>query len=214
MTIDPYSILGVSNAANGEEIKAAYRRVARRLHPDANRNNPGAVVQFQDITAAYDLLMDPDRKHHYDRDTAKDTRNALRFIMSITPSKRAIRPLEEPQVMYLLADITPDPRAAQQHQQREARLNLTLVLDRSNSMNGTRLERVKVAAHQIIDQLSSEDILSVIAFSDRAEVVISATTVQDKPALKARISLMTAAGGTEIYQGLRAGLEQTERFLA
>lgn len=212
--VDPYSTLGVAVDATVEEIKAAYRRAARRLHPDVNQNNPGAHVQFQDITAAHEILSDPDRRRDFDRQIIKrhTDDNKLYFTLRVTPSKRAVAPLQEPQVVYLLAEILPDPNAREQRQKRESRMNLTLVLDHSNSMNGTRIDKVKVAAHQIIDQLSSGDILSVVAFNDRAEILIQATPVHDKPALKAKVSMMIASGGTEIYKGLSEGVDQNRRY--
>lgn len=213
---DPYLSLGVSRDASIDEIKAAYRRIARRLHPDVNQGTPGAGLQFQDITAAYELLMDADRKSAFDAQASKRQRGQddYYFTLRVTPSKRAIIPLPEPQVIYLLAEILPDPRARDQSQKRESRLNLTLVLDHSNSMNGTRLDKVKVAAHQIIDQLNDGDILSVVTFNDRAEVIIPATPINNnKNSLKARISMMIAAGGTEIFNGLSAGVEQNKRYL-
>lgn len=218
MSVDfnPYDILGVAADASPEEIKTAYRRAARRLHPDVNQNNPGAVAQFQDITSSYEILNDPDRRRDYDNQRAQQRggQDNFYFTLRVTPSKRSLALLPEPQVIYLLAEILPDPRAKERQQKRESRLNLTLVLDHSNSMNGTRLDKVKVAAHQIIDQLTPEDILSVIIFNDRAEVIIQATPVTNKPALKAKISMMIASGGTEIYQGLSAGVEQNRRYLA
>jgi len=212
--IDPYTTLGIAKDATQDDIKAAYRRVARRLHPDVNQNNPGAAAQFQDITAAYELLTDDDRKRNHDTQIVKrPTGENYNFTLRVTPSKRAIMPLPEPQVIYLLAEILPDPRARDQEQKRESRLNLTLVLDHSNSMNGTRLDKVKVAAHQIIDQMTGEDILSIVSFNDRAEVIIPATPVDNKHALKAKVSMMNAAGGTEIFKGLSAGFEQNRRYL-
>jgi Ca-activated chloride channel homolog len=212
--IDPYTSLGINKDASQEEIKSSYRRVARRLHPDVNQNNPGAAVQFQDVTAAYELLMDDERKRLYDNQFGKRLAgDSFNFTLRVTPSKRGITPLTEPQVIYLLAEILPDPRARDQDQKRESRLNLTLVLDHSNSMNGTRLDKVKVAAHQIIDQMSEHDILSIVSFNDRAEVIIPATPVDNKTALKARVSMMNASGGTEIFKGLSAGVEQNRRFL-
>lgn len=214
MSLDPYNTLGVSSAATTEEIKAAYRRIARRLHPDVNQNNPGAAVQFQDVTVAYELLLDPDRRRAYDTQTLKhQTANSYFFNLRVTPSKKVVTPMNEPQVIYLLADIMPDARAREENLKRDSRLNLALVLDHSNSMNGTRLDKVKVAAHQIIDQLSEGDILSVITFNDRAEVIIPATTVDNKNALKAKISMMNASGGTEIFKGLSAGVDQSRRYL-
>jgi curved DNA-binding protein CbpA len=153
-------------------------------HPDANPK-PGAIVQFQDISAAHELLTDTIRRHKYDEQAKKRAQiDDYYFTMRITPSKRALVPLPEPQVMYLLAELYPDPRASNQQTKRESRLNLTLVLDHSNSMSGARLDKVKVAAHQIIDNLSPNDILSVVSFADRASTIIPATTVTDKPALK------------------------------
>ncbi len=215
MDFDPYIILGISPDASNEEIKDAFRRAARRLHPDKN-NNKGALTQFQDITVAYELLSEPESRRRHDERVRKQKPRNYDFLMRVTPSKRTITPLPEGQVVYLLVEILPDPRVRdrQEELKRESRLNLTLVLDRSNSMNGVRLERVKVAAHQIIDQLHDDDIFSVVTFNDFADNLIPATMVKDKPSLKARISLMSASGGTEIFKGLSAGIEQNHKFLA
>jgi Ca-activated chloride channel homolog len=213
--INPYSVLGVAPTAAFDEIKAAYRRAARRLHPDSNRNNPGAAAQFQQITSAYEILIDDERRRAYDKQAAKRAdEDPMQFTFRVMPSKRRVTNLAEAQVIYMLAEIFPDARANSESYKRESRLNLCLVLDRSNSMNGPRLNQVKVAAHQIIDNLNDNDILSLVVFNDRAEVIIPATSVTDRAALKARVSMMSAFGGTEIYQGLHAGVEETRKFLA
>lgn len=67
MAADPYSILGVSRGANEKEIKSAYRKLAKELHPDANKDNPGAADRFGQVTAAYDLLSDKNKRAQYDR---------------------------------------------------------------------------------------------------------------------------------------------------
>ncbi|MDX1995836.1 MAG: DnaJ domain-containing protein [bacterium] len=211
---DPYRVLGVSLGAQPEDIKKAYRNLARRLHPDTNQNNPGASIQFKDVTTAYELLIDPDRRRAYDDQTRRrKTDDEMYFTLRVTPIARRLTALPEPQVTYLLAELFPDPRATETETKRESRLNLTLVLDHSNSMAGTRLEKLKIAAHQLVDQMSQTDILSVVIFNDRAEVIIPATYVKDKPALKAKISMMVAAGGTEIYHGLSKGVEQNRTYL-
>lgn len=209
---NPYAILGISPDASVEEVKSAYRKIARRLHPDVNPNSPAAAEQFQDVALAHELLTDPARKKAYDEQHSEGD-DGYYFTLQITPSKRSLMPLPEPQVIYLLTEIFPDPRATQVGAQRESRLNLTLVLDRSNSMSGARIEGLKHAGHQIVDNLDDNDIISVVTFNDRAETVIPATTVTDRPSLKARISMMAASGGTEIYHGLKAGVDENRKFL-
>lgn len=212
---DPFVILGVPPEALTNEVKAAYRKLARRLHPDVN-TNPAAAQQFEETSEAYELLTDPGERKKLEAERQARQQQAVEdhaFTLQVTPSKRTIRPLEEPQVAYLLADILPDPNAHEELEKRDTTLNLTLVLDRSNSMRGSRIERVKAAASQIIDNMASNDIISIVTFNDRADVVIRATTPKDRIALKANASLMTASGGTEIYQGLLAGIEQVSQNL-
>jgi DnaJ-class molecular chaperone len=64
---DPYSILGVSKGADEKAIKSAYRKLAKELHPDKNKDNPKASERFSDITRAYDLLSDTQKRGQYDR---------------------------------------------------------------------------------------------------------------------------------------------------
>ena len=64
---DPYSILGVTRTANEKDIKSAYRKLAKELHPDRNKDNPKASERFSDVTKAYDLLSDKDKRAQFDR---------------------------------------------------------------------------------------------------------------------------------------------------
>jgi DnaJ-class molecular chaperone len=65
--IDPYQALGVAKGANDKEIKSAYRKLAKELHPDKNKDNPKATERFSDVTRAYDLLLDKDKRAQFDR---------------------------------------------------------------------------------------------------------------------------------------------------
>jgi DnaJ-class molecular chaperone len=67
MAADPYTTLGVSKSASQEEIQKAYRALAKKLHPDLNPGNSKAEDQFKEVTAAYDLLGDADKRARYDR---------------------------------------------------------------------------------------------------------------------------------------------------
>jgi molecular chaperone DnaJ len=64
--MDPYATLGVNRNASQEEIKRAYRRLAREHHPDANRHDPGAEERFKEITQAYEILSDPSKRQRFD----------------------------------------------------------------------------------------------------------------------------------------------------
>ena len=64
---DPYTVLGVSKSASDKEIKSAYRKLAKSLHPDQNPDNDAAHDKFAEITAAYDLLSDKTKRGQYDR---------------------------------------------------------------------------------------------------------------------------------------------------
>ncbi|MDQ4095350.1 MAG: molecular chaperone DnaJ [Actinomycetota bacterium] len=63
---DHYAVLGVARNASPEEIKKAYRRLAREHHPDANPGDPAAEERFKQITHAYDVLSDPQKRQNYD----------------------------------------------------------------------------------------------------------------------------------------------------
>jgi DnaJ-class molecular chaperone len=64
---DPYTTLGVARGATEADIKKAYRKLAKELHPDKNKDNPKATERFSTVTQAYDLLSDKDKRARFDR---------------------------------------------------------------------------------------------------------------------------------------------------
>src|SRR5690349_14146115 len=67
MALDLYQRLGLKRGATEAEIKKAYRSLAKQLHPDRNKDNPDAAKRFGEVTHAYDLLSDKDKRAQYDR---------------------------------------------------------------------------------------------------------------------------------------------------
>ena len=67
MAADPYTILGVARGASEKDIKSAYRKLAKELHPDTNKDNPRATERFSEISRAYDLLSDKEKRGQFDR---------------------------------------------------------------------------------------------------------------------------------------------------
>ena len=64
---DPYEVLGVPRDASPDEIKSAYRRLARRYHPDVNPNDPSAEDKFKEIGEAYSILSDEEKRRRFDQ---------------------------------------------------------------------------------------------------------------------------------------------------
>ncbi len=73
---DPYSVLGVKPTASLDEIKTAWRTLAKSLHPDSNRSDPNAHLRFAEVGQAYQLLKDPEKRQRFDQERrmAEDAR--------------------------------------------------------------------------------------------------------------------------------------------
>lgn len=204
---DYYAILGLTAAATAPEIKSAYRALARRFHPD-NNAAAEATERFRQIQEAYEVLGDDEKKQAYDQWREKEgLAEPPALILKTTVSHAVLPLLDEEQLVYVLLEITHRPDL----QVKRLPFNLCLVLDRSTSMQGVRLQRVKEATNLIVDALDDMDIFSLITFSDRAEVVIPAQSNLDKAMVKSRISTIRSTGGTEILQGMLAGLGEIDR---
>ena len=64
---DPYAILGVAKSASEKEIKSAFRKLAKKYHPDSNTSDPSAGVRFNEANQAYEILGDKEKRAQFDR---------------------------------------------------------------------------------------------------------------------------------------------------
>ncbi len=206
---DYYAVLGVFRDASPEEIKRAYFDAAQRLHPDKNLA-PGETELFLDIQQAYEVLANPKRRNLYDATLPPEIEENAVVKYDLHYSRPNLVRLGEPQLIYALLEVS---SREEKTSLPTPPLNICLVLDRSTSMQGEKLDIVKATAIQLLRSLRPEDVLSVVSFSDRAEVIIPASVSPDKKKQEARIQMMQASGATEIYNGLEAGMREVRRTL-
>jgi Ca-activated chloride channel family protein len=206
MTSTPnfYDILEVQADATPEEIRHAYRQIVKRVHPDTRKS--GATTLFHSVQQAYETLSDEYRRQAYDAmlGVQLPPRKRPAFRLGLQISHPHLRPMPEPQMLYALMDI----EAAAHVKPKHADLNLCFALDHSLSMDGARLLRAQEAAEVLINKLRPVDYVSIVAFSDRARVVLSGQRGDDRAVAVTSLGSIQPWGGTELLQGLNAGLEQ------
>lgn len=91
--------------------------------------------------------------------------------------------------------------------------NIAIVIDKSGSMSGDKIEKAKEAAIMAVNRLSSDDIVSVLTYSDSVNVVVPSTKVSDKAELARKISSITSNGGTALFAGVSKGGAEVKKFL-
>lgn len=129
--------------------------------------------------------------------------------LAVTLARPKMLANSAPQIQYALVEVIPIGEGLPE----AAPLNLCFVLDRSGSMAGEKIENLRRAVKLVIDQLDQNDILSVVIFDDRADVLVPATPVTDKNYLKRQIDSITDRGGTEMSKGMQLGIQELQKHL-
>jgi Ca-activated chloride channel family protein len=208
MGADLYSVLGVIWDASMDEIRDAYFELARHYHPDVNKD-PSAHEDFIRIHQAYETLSDPIKRENYNLTLSPDQKFSPSIEINLQYSRSALPRLNEPQLLYVLCDFICRQQA---DYSTLPPVHLCLVLDRSTSMQGERMDMIKANTAQLLRQLRPQDYCSIVSFSDRAEIVVPPTRIADMGRGDNRISLLRPGGGTEMFFGLDLGIGQIQKL--
>jgi Ca-activated chloride channel family protein len=119
-------------------------------------------------------------------------------------NRDSVAVLNQPQLVYILTELMPGTALAR----RRMPLNFALVLDRSGSMAGEKLRTMKEAVKHILDQLDPADVVSIVTFDNRTQILASAQEAANKDQLKRLVDQIHDGGGTKMALGLRDGLAQ------
>ena len=198
-----YEILEISSDATTEEIRQAYFEQARQYHPDTN---PGELARewFYQVQEAYETLSDPDRRRQYD-DSIKGRKNLKDLAaLECTYSTDAIPRLDETQVVYLMLELK---TLTDVEKTKSPQVHLCLVIDRSTSMKGARIDMVKENVMRLMEKLKPSDLISIVAFNDKADLVLTPTRIDNIKQIEEKLAQIQCFGGTEMYKGLKGGFD-------
>jgi Ca-activated chloride channel family protein len=198
-----YSILGVTSSASAEQIRLAYIELAKKYHPDSSQHSRNSDI-FIVIQHAYEVLSKPKTRKDYDLSTKLNVCSRPPIELNWKFSRNEVPRIAESQIVYGKLDIR---YSGNQEDFKTPPSHLCIVLDRSTSMKGERLDTVRKNLRQLITELRDVDLISIVVFNDKAEILIAPTSTGDQNALFKKIDTIQAAGGTEIYRGLKAGID-------
>ena len=189
--------------------KRSGRRIsslARKYHPDVNNGSIGSRKSLPGNSGSLRCPVQPAKACTIRCQTFRlSSKTDPEISINVKYSRTVIPRIAEQQLHYVLLDLI---CTADFDFKDLPPFHLCLVLDRSTSMHGSRMDMVKASAMQLLRQFRKQDLISVVAFSDRAEVIIPPTRVSEMAKDDHRISMLQTGGGTEIFQGLQLGIQQ------
>ncbi len=198
------------------QLRAAYDHALRIVRPASGASQPGAMNGQTVSTSAASEPTGPGadapatsrsttQGPAYHRTGAPAAPAAPTLVIRVTPAQLSIVPPREPTRYYLLTELGSAREAAVFD---PMALDLALVIDRSNSMRNQKIYETKRAVRNILDQLRTDDLLTLVFFEDRAEVLADGETVAGRAGIETALDGLSVRGGTVISSGLRAALER------
>ncbi|OGO05249.1 MAG: hypothetical protein A2Y73_08920, partial [Chloroflexi bacterium RBG_13_56_8] len=132
---------------------------------------------------------------------------ANELSLTVTTNKDSVPVTTTQQLVYALIEVVPNPTVARMR----VGLNFGFVLDRSGSMRGEKVERLRQAVSLALGRMAPDDMVSVTIFSDRAQVIAKSGTLADHRNLNKDIRGIRAGGGTQMSRGMSLGLREVYR---
>ena len=202
-----YNLLNLPVDATPAEIRAAYFEAAKKFHPDVNPDKDADKL-FTQAREAYEVLSVKEKRKAYDNSLPMGTLKASEIDLKIYFSKSGIPKMDEPQLFYTLLDMECSHILSSAD---FPPIHLCLIVDRSTSMTGERMDMVRSNIFELIGMLRQKDTLGIVSFSDRAEVVVMPEVVSEPNLIKNKVFNIQPGGATEIFQGLEAAYEVMRR---
>jgi Ca-activated chloride channel homolog len=200
---DYYEILGIKQDSTADEIKRAYHDKARKFHPDVNPTE-AANEAFLAIQAAFEVLSNIEKRADYDEKLQHEDFGVPLVRYKVISSRKELPRLKEDQLVYALLEIE---CLKQLEELGEPQAHVCLVVDQSTSMKGKRIDMVKANISRLLKDLNGRDMISIVGFSDDAQILLPPTPITNVSLIDSKISLITPSGGTEIRKGLQVGID-------
>ena len=203
MVVDYYETIGVNRDATFDEIKRAYHEQASKVHPDHNQNKE-STEQFIAIQEAFNTLKDPVKRKEFDLLLNEEQFAQPVTRLKIFTSRKSIPRINEDQLAYALLEIE---CLKMNEEVKSPNVNVCLVIDQSTSMQGHRMDMVKANVNRVLPTLNPQDYLSIVTFSDEANIFLPPTQIANRSIIEEKLSQVSTQGGTEIKKGLQAGID-------
>ncbi len=200
---DYYEILGIERTASNDEIKQAYFSLARQYHPDSNPSE-SASEYFLILQKAYETLRNPKKRKEHDLMLLQAQPEVDMIKISYQLSSPEIPVNPDSQLVYALMDLE---SLVGSEKARSSPIHICFVIDCSTSMHDSRINTVKESLYRCTKNLTRDDLISIVAFNDFAEIILTPTRLIDIEKINNKIRELHTGGGTEIFKGLKTGAE-------